>query len=77
MATTVELEKKVEQLASELHSLQDKVEKIAPGTDWRSMAGWAKDDPIYDQAMEAGAKYRTRMNAESLEGSNGETDAGS
>ena len=71
MATTVELEKKVDQLASDLHSLQDKVERIAPGKDWRSMAGWAKNDPIYVQAMRAGADYRKRMNAESLEDSGG------
>lgn len=77
MATTVELEKKVEQLASELHSLQDKVEKIAPSKDWRSLAGWAKDDPTYEQAMQAGAEYRKQMNAESLGGSNGESDADS
>lgn len=29
-----------------------------PGKPWLRHAGWAKDDPIYDEAMRLGAEYR-------------------
>lgn len=37
------------------------------GKDWRRTVGWAKDDPIYDEAMRLGAQWRAEVNRKSLE----------
>ncbi len=36
------------------------------GKDWRRGFGWAKDDPIYDEAMRLGAEWRAEVNRKSL-----------
>ena len=46
------LEKQVEQLT------QTVTQQSGVKQDWRSMVGWAKDDPLYEEAMRFAAEYR-------------------
>lgn len=36
-------------------------------TDWMKYVGWAKDDPVYDEAMRLGAEWRAEVNRKSIE----------
>ena len=54
---TKTLEDRVKAIEKRLTALEAvKSKSIKPG--WLKRAGWAKDDPIYDQAMRLGARYR-------------------
>jgi hypothetical protein len=53
------LEKRVDALERELKSLKSAVRKNkAKGPWWERLAGAFKDDPLFDEMVEAGRKYR-------------------
>jgi hypothetical protein len=37
------------------------------GKDWRRTVGWAKNDPVFEEAMRLGAEWRESENRKSLE----------
>jgi hypothetical protein len=62
------LEKRVEALERELRSLRSAVQKNkSKGPWWERLAGAFKDDPLFDEMVEAGRKYRRSL----VRGSNG------
>jgi len=62
------LEKRVEALERELKSLKSAARKeTRKGPWWERLAGSFKDDPLFDEIVEAGRKYRRS----SVRGSNG------
>lgn len=53
------LEKRVDALERELRSLKSAVRKNKnKGAWWEHLAGAFKDDPLFDEMVEAGRKYR-------------------
>jgi hypothetical protein len=53
------LEKRVEALERELRSLKSAVKKNkSKGPWWERLAGAFSDDPLFDEMVEAGRKYR-------------------
>ena len=53
------LEKRVDALERELKSLKSAVGKtISKRAWWQRLAGTFKDDPLFDEMVEAGRKYR-------------------
>ena len=40
---------------------------VKPFDAWKNTVGWAKDDPIYEEAMRLGAEWRAEVNHRSLE----------
>lgn len=53
------LEKRVDALERELKSLKSVVRKNErKGPWWKSLAGAFKDDPLFDEMVRAGQKYR-------------------
>ena len=40
---------------------------VKPFGAWEQTFGWAKDDPLYDEAMRLGAEWRAEVNRKSLE----------
>lgn len=51
------IEQRVAAIEKRLAALESlKTRKTKPG--WLKRAGWAKGDPIYDEAMRLGARYR-------------------
>ena len=53
------LEKRVDALERELKSLKSAVGKtMSKGAWWQRLAGTFKDDPLFDEMVEAGRKYR-------------------
>ncbi len=36
-------------------------------TEWMQFAGWAKDDPVYDEAVRLGEAWRAGVNQKSIE----------
>lgn len=53
------LEKRVDALERELKSLKSAVrENKSEGPWWERLAGAFKDDPLFDEIVEAGQKYR-------------------
>jgi len=53
------LEKRVEALERELKSLKSTVRKTEDKDPWwERLAGAFKDDPLFDEIVEAGRKYR-------------------
>ena len=40
---------------------------VKPKHAWMKSIGWAKNDPIYDEAMRLGAEWRAAENRKSLE----------
>jgi hypothetical protein len=59
-----DLEKRVDALERELRSLKSVVGKKVVGKNkskgpwWERLAGTFKDDPLFDEMVEAGRKYR-------------------
>lgn len=51
-----------------LASIQARKKKSVPSAKkgWVACFGWAKDDPIYDEAMRLGAEWRAEVNRKSL-----------
>ena len=39
---------------------------VPPRDAWMKNIGWAKDDPVYDEAMRLGAEWRAEVNRQSL-----------
>ena len=64
------VEDRLEELERTVHALTDQVAGLArrnPGrNDWLTTFGWAKDDPLFDKAMEQGQEYRERDRAKAL-----------
>jgi hypothetical protein len=53
------LEKRVDALERELKSLKSAARKNkSEGPWWKRLAGTFKDDPLFDEMVEAGRKYR-------------------
>lgn len=53
------LEKRVEALERELRTLKSAVQKNkSKGPWWERLAGAFRDDPLFDEMVEAGRKYR-------------------
>ena len=53
------LEKRVDALEREMKSLKSAVRKTkSKGPWWERLAGSFKDDPLFDEMVEAGRKYR-------------------
>jgi hypothetical protein len=53
------LEKRVEALERELRTLKSAVKKTkSKGPWWERLAGAFRDDPLFDEMVEAGRKYR-------------------
>ena len=53
------LEKRVEALERELRSLKSAVQKTkSKAAWWERLAGTFRDDPLFDEMVEAGRKYR-------------------
>ena len=53
------LEKRVDALEREIKSLKSAVRKNkSAGPWWERLAGTVKDDPLFDEMVEAGRKYR-------------------
>ena len=53
------LEKRVEALERELRSLKSAVQKTKSKAPWwERLAGTFRDDPLFDEMVEAGQKYR-------------------
>jgi hypothetical protein len=57
----VTLETRLRDLEKRLAALETNGAKAA-SRPWLKHFGWAKDDPIYDEAMKLGAAYRRRRN---------------
>ena len=55
------LEKRVEALERELRSLKSAIQKKSREPWWERLAGTFEDDPIFDQIVEAGRKYRQSL----------------
>jgi hypothetical protein len=56
------LEKRVDALERELRSLKSAVRKNKnKGPWWERLAGTFKDDPLFDEMVEAGRKYRRSL----------------
>ena len=56
------LEKRVAALEEELAALRRKIETVAPSTPWwERIAGTFEHDPIYEEAMKLGRKYRESL----------------
>ncbi len=60
MMSTANLEKRVEALEREVRSLKRLVKKSKSDQKpwWERLAGTFKDDPVFDEIVEAGRKYR-------------------
>jgi len=54
------LEVRVAQLERRLAVVETKATGPVPA--WVKYGGWAKNDPIYDEAMKLGAQWRKRQN---------------
>jgi hypothetical protein len=55
------MKSKLEQRVKTLEQRVAALEKPVPGKGkrgWLKLAGWAKDDPLYDEAMKLGAAWR-------------------
>ena len=53
------LEKRVDALEREIKSLKSAVRKnMSAGPWWERLAGTFKNDPLFDEMVEAGRKYR-------------------
>ncbi len=55
------LEKRVEALERELKSLKLAIQKKSRQPWWERLAGAFEDDPIFDEIVEAGRKYRKSL----------------
>ena len=55
------LEKRVEALEKELKSLKSAIQKKSREPWWERLAGTFEDDPIFDEIVEAGRKYRKSL----------------
>ena len=55
------LEKRVEALERELRSLKSAIQKKSREPCWERLAGTFEDDPIFDEIVEAGRKYRQSL----------------
>jgi hypothetical protein len=56
------LEKRVATLELELTKLKNRVETVEPGKPWwERIAGTFEKDPVYEQAMKLGKKYRQSL----------------
>ena len=55
------LEKRVEALERELKSLKSAIQKKSQEPWWERLAGTFEDDPIFDEIVEAGRKYRQSL----------------
>ena len=55
------LEKRVEALERELRSLKSAIQKKSREPWWERLAGTFEDDPIFDEVVEAGRKYRQSL----------------
>jgi len=55
------LEKRVEALERELRSLKSAIQKKSREPWWERLAGTFEDDPIFDEIVEAGRKYRQSL----------------
>ncbi|MGD0383406.1 MAG: hypothetical protein ABSA77_07800 [Thermoguttaceae bacterium] len=57
-----ELEKRVAMLEKELTKLKNRVETVGPGKPWwEQITGTFEKDPVYEQAMNLGRKYRQAL----------------
>lgn len=54
------LEHRVAALERRLAAVESKSPDNKPA--WLKHVGWAKDDPVYDEAMKLGAEWRKREN---------------
>ena len=64
--------KLIEQELADLKKRVKQLEAKAVGDPaWLKHAGWAKDDPIYDEAMKIGAEWRAKENRKSLRNAGG------
>jgi hypothetical protein len=55
------LEKRVEALERELKSLKSAIQKKSREPWWERLAGTFEDDPIFDEIVNAGRKYRQSL----------------
>jgi len=55
------LEKRVEALERELKSLKSAMQKKSREPWWERLAGTFEDDPIFDEIVDAGRKYRQSL----------------
>ena len=61
--TSIAIEKRLAALEEELARLKSKVEGIETASKpwWERIAGTFENDPIYEQAMELGRRYRNSL----------------
>jgi hypothetical protein len=58
----IELEKRVAILEKELTKLKNRVETVGPEKPWwERITGTFEKDPVYEQAMKLGRKYRQSL----------------
>lgn len=57
-----ELEQRVTDLAVEMSKLKRKMDKLDEGAPWwEDITGTFEDDPIYEEAMKQGRRYRESL----------------
>ena len=57
------LEQKLAELQQRVETLEAKGKPVAKGS-WRDAIGFAKGDALFDEAMNLGAEWREKANAE-------------
>jgi hypothetical protein len=55
------LEKRIEALERELKLLKSAIQKKSREPWWERLAGTFEDDPIFDEIVKAGSKYRQSL----------------
>jgi hypothetical protein len=61
--STEMLEQKLAELQQRVETLEAKA-KPEPKRSWRNAIGFAKDDALFNEAMELGAQWREKANVE-------------
>ncbi len=59
------MEQKLADLQQRVEALEAKTKPVAKES-WREAIGFAKDDPLFSEAMRLGAEWRAQANREGL-----------
>ena len=60
MGMNKKLEQRIDELERRVAQVESKSAEDVPG--WLKNAGWAANDPIYEEAMKLGAQWRMKEN---------------
>jgi len=60
------IEKRLTELEKEVAELKAEIKGRPTKEGWLKHVGWAKDDPVYDEAIRLGAAWRRRENQKSI-----------